>query len=87
MNSKERLIRDNRRPFQQGEKYYYKPRTVGNFWNNNYVEYETLSVKEHLDKIKPYLRYTKINLQKSDTQKFQLTKTIDFTSFYFFERQ
>ena len=37
MNSKERLIRDIRRPFQQGEKDYYKPRTVGNFWNNNYV--------------------------------------------------
>ena len=72
MKSKERLIRDIRRLFKQREKDYYKSRTVGNFWDNNYVEYESsgdrnkkLSVKEHLDKIKPYLRDTEI--QKFDT--------------------
>ena len=37
----------------------YKPIRVNNFWNNNYIEYESsgdrnnLSVKEYLDKIKP----------------------------------
>ena len=31
-----------------GEEDYYKPVRVGNFWNNNYIEYEsnsTLSVE------------------------------------------
>ena len=38
---------------------YYKPIRVGNFWNNNYIEYESngdinknLSVKEYLNEIK-----------------------------------
>ena len=53
---------------------FYKPTRVGNFWNNNHIEYESsgdrnqsLSVKEYLDKIKPYLRDKIINLQKSDS--------------------
>ena len=65
---------------QQEEKDYYKPITVGNFWNNNHIEYESsgdknknLSVKEYLDKSKPYLRDIIINFQKSDTWKIQLT--------------
>ena len=35
---------------------YYKPTRVGNFWNNNYIQYESggdrnknLSVKEYLE--------------------------------------
>ena len=28
---------------QQEEKDYYKPRGVTNFWNNNYIEYESNS--------------------------------------------
>ena len=55
--------------------------------NNNYIEYESsgdgnikLSVKEYLDKIKPYLRDIIINLQKSDTWKIQLTIAINFIS-------
>ena len=73
--------------FFKQEDDYYKPIRVGNFWNNNYVEYESsgdrnknISVKEYLDKIKPYLRDIIINLQKSDTWKIQLTIAINFLS-------
>ena len=83
---KDRVIRDIRTFFKQ-EDNYYKPIRVVNFWSNNYIEYESsgdrnknLSVKEHLDKIKPCLRDIKINLQKSDTWKIQLTIVINFTS-------
>ena len=46
-------IRDVRTLSEQQEDNYYKPIKVGNFWNNNYIEYEingdrnkNLSVKE-----------------------------------------
>ena len=58
------------------EKDYYKLVRVGNFCNNNYIEYEstddkhkTLSVKIYLDEIKP-----------SDTWKIQLTIGVNFIS-------
>ena len=42
---------------------YYKPITTNNTFNSNYVEYEsngdknkTLSIKEYLNMIRPYLR-------------------------------
>ena len=73
-------------PFKQ-EDNYYKPTEVGNFWNNNYIEYESSadrnknsSVKEYLDKIKPCLRDIIIILQKSDIWKIQLTIAINFIS-------
>ena len=82
---KDRIIRDIRTLFKQGD--YYKPIRVGTFRNNNYIEYEnngdsnkSLLVKEYLDKIKPYLRDIIINLQKSDTLKITLTNAINFTS-------
>ena len=72
---------------QVEEKYYYKLIRVGNFSNYNYIEYESsgdrnknLSIKEYLDKIKPYLTDIIINLQKSDTWKIQLTVAIDSIS-------
>ena len=83
---KDRIIRGIRTFFKQ-EDGYYKPIRVGNFWNNSYIEYESsgyrnknLSVKEYLDKIKPYLRNIIISLQKSDTLKIQLTIAINFIS-------
>ena len=83
---KDRIIRDIRTLFKQ-EDDYYKPIKVGNFWNNKYIEYESsgdrnknLSVKEYLDKIKPYLIDIIINLQKSDTWQIQLTIAINFIS-------
>ena len=66
-------IKDQRMSLFKQENDYYKSIWVGNFWNNNYIEYESsgdrnnLSVKEYLDKVKPYLRDIIINLQKSDT--------------------
>ena len=59
---KDRIIRDIRILFEQ-EDDYYKPIGVGNFLNNSCIKYESssdrnknLSVKQFLDKIKPYLR-------------------------------
>ena len=83
---KDRIIRDIRTLFEEEEeKYYFKPLRVGNFWNNIYIKYESsgdrnkkLSVKEYLDKIKPYLRDIIINLQKSVTWKIQLTISSNF---------
>ena len=52
--------RDIRNLFEH--EYYYKPTRVGNFWSNNYIEYESnsgrnkkLSVEKYLNKIRPYL--------------------------------
>ena len=66
---------------------YYKPTRTVNFWNNNYIEYESstdrnknLSFREYLDKIKPCLRDMTINLQKSSSWKIQLTIAINFIS-------
>ena len=53
---------------------------------NNYFEYKskgdrkTLSVEEHLSKIKPYLKDIVNNLKKSETWKIQLTITTNFIS-------
>ena len=83
---KDRIIRDIRTHFAQ-EEDYYKPKRVSNFWNNNYIEYESngdknrnLSLGEYLNKIEPYLRNIMIDLQNSDTWKIQLTIAINFTS-------
>ena len=55
--------------------FYFSVR-VSNFWNNNYIEYEsnggkkkTQSVEEYLNKISPYLKDIINNLKKSDTWK------------------
>ena len=57
-----KTIRDIRTFFVQAD-HYHNLIKVGNFWKNNYIEYESnggrnknLSVKEHLNEIKPYLR-------------------------------
>ena len=59
---KDRIIRYIRTLYKQ-EDNYYKPARVGNFLSNNYMKYESsdnrnkcFSVKEYLEKIKPYLR-------------------------------
>ena len=56
-----------------------------NFWNNNYIEYESngdsnkdLTLEEYLDKLKPYLRDIITDLQNSDTWKIHLTIAISF---------
>ena len=64
----------------------YKSLRVGNFWNNNYIEYEskedrnkTLSI-EYLNKMRSYLKDIINYLNKSDTRKIQLTIMITFMS-------
>ena len=37
---KDKIIRDIKIPLEK-EDDYYKPMKVGNFWNNNYIEYES----------------------------------------------
>ena len=39
---KDRIIRDIRNLFEHEEEDYYKPVRVGNFWSNNYIEYESI---------------------------------------------
>ena len=77
---KDRKIRDIRRLFEQQEEDYYKPKRVNNFWNNNYIEYDSnedkngmLSLDRYINKIEPYLRNIIIDLQSSYTWKIQLT--------------
>ena len=81
---KDRIIRDIRTLYKE-EDNSYKPIRMGDCWNNNYIEYESngdrnknLSLKEYLNKIKPYLRDLIIDLQKSGTWKFQLTIAVNF---------
>ena len=75
------------------EEDYRKPKRViifanlSNFWNNNYIEYESnddknrnLSIDEYLNKIAHYLRNIIIDLQNSDSWKIQLTIVINFIS-------
>ena len=82
---KNKIIRDIKTLFEQEQEDYYKPKRASNFWNNNYVEYESscdensdLSLNVYLNKIKPYFRDLAIDLQNSDTWKIQLTIAINF---------
>ena len=70
---KDRILRDIKHIFEYEEGNYYKPVRVGNFWSNNYVDYEsnsdrnkTASVEEYLNTIRPYLKDIKNNLKKFD---------------------
>ena len=83
---KDRIIRDISTLFEQQENYY-EPKRVTNFWNNNYLEYESngdknrdLSLDKYLSKSKPYLRNIIIDLQNSDTKKIKLTIAINLIS-------
>ena len=70
---KDRIIRDIRNLSEHEEENYYEPVRAGNFWSNNYIEYEskrdrnkTLSVEQYLNKIRPYLKDILNDLKKSD---------------------
>ena len=63
------MIRDIRNFFEHEEEKedYYKPVRAGNFWRNNYIEYEsngdrnkTLPLEEYLNKIRPLQNHYKI---------------------------
>ena len=73
--------------YEKDEVNYYKPVRVSNFWNNNYIEYESngdrnkaLSVEELPNKIRLFLQDVINNLKKSDTWKIQLTIANNFIS-------
>ena len=79
----DRIIRDIKTRFEQEVEDYYKPKTVSNLWNNNYIEYGSngdknriLSLDEYLNKIKSYLSIIIIDLKNSDEWQIQLTITI-----------
>ena len=66
---KQRIIRDINNLFEQ-EEHYYKASRVGQFYSNNYIEYEfngdrnkTLWIREYLDENKLYLKDTISNLK------------------------
>ena len=40
-----RLIRDRIIRDKQEKDYYYKPKRVSNFWNDNHIEYESIGDK------------------------------------------
>ena len=76
---------------EKAEGDYYKSVRVSNCWSNNYIEYKsnddrnkTLSVKEYLDKIRPYLQDIINDLinnhKQSDTFKNRLTITVSLIS-------
>ena len=71
---------------EKEEGNYHKPVKVYNIWSNN-IKYKssgdrnkTLSVREYLDKVRPYLKDIINDLKQSDTWKIQLTITISFIS-------
>ena len=75
---KGRVLRDITKLFEKGKKDYYK--LVENFGSRNYIEFESnrdrnkaLSIKEYLNKIRPYLTFIINDLKKSETWKIQLT--------------
>ena len=83
---KDKIIRDIKTLFEE-ENDYHKPIKVDNFWNNNFIKYESnsdknknLSVKEYLNESKSYLKDIITDLQKSSTWKIQLTIAVNFIS-------
>ena len=38
---KDKIIRDIRAYFEQEDDDYFKPKRVSNFWDNNYIKYES----------------------------------------------
>ena len=84
---KDRVLRDIRTLFEPEENYYRLAEIV-NVCHNNYIEYEsngdknkTLSVKEFLDIIRPYLRKIINDYEKQGEWKTQLTIAINLFSF------
>ena len=62
--SKDTVIRDTKNDFEHEEEDYYKPVGLGNFWGNNYTEYESNGDRNKI----------------SDTCEIQLTIAINFIS-------
>ena len=78
-----RIIRDIQNLFEHEKEYDYKPIRAGNFWSNNYIEYQSNSdrfktlVEEYFNKVRSYLKDIINNHKKFDTWKNQLTIAIN----------
>ena len=85
---KDNLIGDMRILFEQErEEDYSGPKRVSNFWNNNYIKYESngdknrnLSLDVYLKKIESYLKNIIIDIRNSDTWKIYLSIATNFIS-------
>ena len=85
---KDRIIRDIENLFEhEEEENYYKQVRIGNFWSNDYIEYESnsdrnkiLPVKKYRNIIRPYLKDIINNLKKFDTWNIQITIAVNFVS-------
>ena len=78
-------IKDIRYIFKHKKENYYKPVRVGNFWSNNYIEYESNGDRKkmqllevYLNKIRSYLKEIINNLKNFDTWEIQLIIPINF---------
>ena len=81
---KNRIIKDIRTLFEQGkQEYYYEPKRVSNFGNNNYIKNQVISrnssLVEYLNNIESYLRNI-FTLQSSDAWKIQLAIAVSLIS-------
>ena len=77
-------LRDRRTLFEP-EEHYYGPVRISNAFDDDFIQYEnngdkdkTLSIKEYLDKIIPYLSDMINDLKTQDEWKIQLTIAINF---------
>ena len=82
---KNRIIKDIRTLLEQGkQEYYYEPKRVSNFGNNNYIKDQVisrnLSLVEYLNNIESYLRNIIFTLQNSDAWKIQLAIAVSLIS-------
>ena len=81
------MVRDIRTLFELDEDDYYKPIKTGNAFNSNYTEYESngdkdksLSVKEYLNKIRPYLSNMINDLKTQSEWKVEVAMETSFMS-------
>ena len=81
---KNRIIEDIRTLFEkENQEYYYEPKRVSNFGNNNYIKNQVISrnssLVEYLNNIESYLRNI-FTLQSSDAWKIQLAIAVSLIS-------
>ena len=82
---KNRIIDDIRTLFEkENQEYYYEPKRVSNFGNNNYIKNQVISrnssLVEYLNNIESYLRNIIFTLQNSDAWKIQLAIAVSLIS-------
>ena len=81
------ILYDPRNNLFKPEENHYKPTRIGNAFSSNYIEYKSnrdkdksLSSKEYLDKIRPYLSGIINDYKTQGEWKIKLTMAINFFS-------